>query len=150
MSETKQKTQTSALWDQLFKAPDLESFMAGNESDLGLEPFHVFISRLCAQRGEVPERVIKRSDIERSFGHQIFRGSRRPSRDTVLQLAFGFGADVELAQELLRHSGHSLLYPRVKRDVAIGYCLHHSIGLVEAQAALMELGLPLIGARSAT
>lgn len=150
MSETKEKPPTGALWDRLFKAPTLEGFMAGNESAIGLEPFCVFISRLCTQMGEVPERIIKRADIERSFGHQIFRGSRRPSRDTVLQLAFGFGADIDLTQELLRHSGHSPLYPRVKRDVAISYCLHHRTGLIEAQNVLVELGLPLIGGRSAT
>lgn len=35
------------------------------------------------------EYMIRRANIERSCGHQIFRHSINQSRDTVLQLAFG-------------------------------------------------------------
>lgn len=145
MSETGKTTTTSVLWEQLIKAPSIEQFFCLNAGELGLPPFSEFISSLCKMRGEVPERVIKRAGIERSFGHSIFRGDRKPSRDTVLQLAFGFGADIELSQSLLRHAGCSLLYPKVPRDVAISYCLLHGKDFLKAQDVLMELGLPLIG-----
>lgn len=136
---------TSALWEQLFKASSVERFLGQNEGHIGLLPFSEYIGELCKQRGEAPERVIKRANIERSFGHSIFRGDRNPSRDTVLQLAFGFGADMDLAQSLLKHAGHSPLYPRVPRDVVIGYCLFHGTNFLETQRILMELGLPLVG-----
>ena len=145
MNESEKSLPTSILWEQLFKAPSIEQFIGRNESEIGLLPFSEYISELCEYRGEVPGRVIKRANIERSFGHAIFRGDRNPSRDTVLKLAFGFGADMELAQSLLKHAGHSLLYPRVQRDIVIGYCLFHHKSLVETQYILMELGLPLIG-----
>jgi len=148
MSDQTGQTETDALWNQLFKAPSLEHFIGKNEEAIGLAPFHVFITELCENRGEVPERIIKRGDVERSFGHQLFRGSRKPSRDTVIQLAFGFCADIELTQSLLKHAGHSPLYPKVKRDVAISYCIFHRFSLLETQSVLMELGLPLIGGRS--
>ncbi len=139
------KLETSALWEQLFKASSVEQFLDKNEAGIGLMPFSKFISELCKNRGEVPERIIKRANIERSFGHAIFRGDRKPSRDTVLQLAFGFLADVDLAQALLKHSGHSPLYPRVPRDVVISYCLYHGNNFLKTQRILMELGLPLLG-----
>lgn len=110
-----------------------------------LPPFCEYITDLCNKQGEVPERIIKRADIERSFGHQLFRGARNPSRDTVLQLAFGFKADVGMAQELLKHAGKSSLYPRVKRDTAIMYCLQNHFTIIEAQRVLHEMDLPLIG-----
>lgn len=65
----------------------------------------------------------------------------------VLLLAFGFKADVKGAQELLRYSRHSPLYPRIKRDAAIGYCLEHRMSATEAQLMLSELELPAIGGR---
>ncbi|HBT65439.1 MAG TPA: hypothetical protein DEB10_12355 [Ruminococcaceae bacterium] len=145
MSDNKKPLPTSKLWEQLIKATSVKQFIGQNESEIGLPAFCEYISALCKERGEVPEHVIKKANIERSFGHAIFRGDRNPSRDTVLQLAFGFGADVELAQALLRHAGHSLLYPRVPRDTAIIYCLIHGTSIIETQHILMELNLPLIG-----
>lgn len=136
---------TSVLWARLFKSPSIEGFLVQNASSVGLPPFTDYLASLCRARGEAAERVIKRASIERSYGHSIFRGDRRPSRDTVLQLAFGFEADVEQAQTLLRHAGHSLLYPRVPRDVAIGYCLSRHMSFVDAQNVLNELDMPLIG-----
>lgn len=136
---------TSALWDMLFKAPSAESFLEGIGDETCMIAFHRYIGALCERRGEAPDRVIRRADIEKSYGHSLFRGRRSPSRDTVLQLAFGFCADFELAQALLKHAGHSPLYPRVPRDVLIGYCLAHRRSLQEAQTMLLENGLPLIG-----
>lgn len=131
----------------LIKAPSADSFITEHGKELDLPPFHVFIRSLCEKRGEAPDRVIRRADIEKSYGHSLFRGSRRPSRDTVLQLAFGFEADLELAQELLKHAGHSPLYPRVCRDVVIAFCLMRSMSFHETQSMLSGKALPLIGGK---
>lgn len=145
MSEIEKPLPTSALWDQIFKASSVDEFYSQHENEIGLLSFSEYISSLCKQRGEVPERIIKRANIERVFGHAIFRGDRNPSRNTVLQLAFGFDANVELAQSLLKHAGHSALYPRVPRDAAIIYCLFHHMSVADTQHILLELGLPLMG-----
>ncbi len=145
MDEPKKSLPTSALWEQLFKASSIEQFYSNHENEIGLPAFFEYITSLCKQRCEVPERIIKKANIERAFGHAIFRGDRNPSRNTVIQLAFGFDADVESAQSLLKHAGHSLLYPRVPRDAVISYCLFHHMSLIETQHILLKLGLPLIG-----
>lgn len=136
---------TSKFFRLLFKAPNLEQFVKNNAEEMRPPTFIEYISGLCKAKAEVPERIIKRANIERSFGHQIFKGSRNPSRDTVLQLAFGFEAHVDTAQELLKYAGMSALYPRMKRDAAILYCLHHHFSIMEAQQVLHEMGLPLLG-----
>ncbi|MEA4814044.1 MAG: hypothetical protein VB112_03925 [Oscillospiraceae bacterium] len=139
------QVRTSALFRMLFKTSNIEELMEKNAYEMGLPSFSEYITGLCAGNGEVPERVIKRANIERSFGHQLFKGTKKPSRDTVLQLAFGFESDVDMTQELLKHAGMSALYPRVKRDAAIIYCLHNRFTIVEAQNVLHEMKLPLIG-----
>lgn len=136
---------TAQLSDGLFKAAGIEQFLTDYSNELQLPQFHEYITELCRQRGEIPERIINRSNIERSFGYQLFKGSRKPSRDTVIQLAYGFDADIALAQTLLKYAGKSPLYARVKRDAAILYCLHNRISLVKTQTVLHELELPLIG-----
>ena len=57
---------------------------------------------LCEARGLEPGQVVKASSIERSYGNRLFSGMRRPSRDTVLQLAFGLGLSADEAQQLLK------------------------------------------------
>lgn len=143
MGDHKCTLPTGDMWEQLIKANSVQQFIG--ENAIGLPAFCEYVSKLCKERGEVPERVIKRANLERSYGHSIFRGDRKPSRDTVLQLAFGLDADVELAQSLLRHAGHSPLYPKVPRDTVIGYCLLHKASFMETQQMLMEMELPLIG-----
>ncbi len=136
---------TTALYENLFKADSLDRFIQAHTDELQVPPFHLFITELCKKRGEAPERVIHRGGIENSFGHQLFSGRRRPSRDTVLQLAFGLESDVELAQTLLKYAQRSQLYPRIKRDAAILYCFHHHLEVTSAQEVLHALDLPLIG-----
>ncbi len=145
MSEEARQIRTSALFRRLFKTSSLERFMKTNAAAMRLQPFHEYITELCKKRGEVPEHIIRRANIERSFGHQLFKGTKKPSRDTVLQLAFGFEADPDAAQELLRHGRMSPLYPRVKRDAAVIYCLHNRFTILETQSVLHEMELPLIG-----
>lgn len=148
MSEQKAKRDkvgTSKLYEKLFKADTLQQFLSKNGDELQPPPFHEYITQLCHERGEVPERVIKRANIETSYGHQIFKGVRRPSRDTVLQLAFGLEADVDTAQRMLKYAQKSQLYPRIKRDAAVLYCLHNDIPFLKAQALLHDLELTPLG-----
>ena len=145
MDEYPPRISTSTFFSLLFKASNLEQFIKKNAEEMKFQSFSEYITEFCKKQGEVPERIIKRANIERSFGHQIFKGTRNPSRDTVLQLAFGFEADVDTAQELLKYARMSALYPRVKRDAAIIYCLHNHFTIVETQLVLYELGLPLLG-----
>ena len=144
MSE-EQKISTDELLRLLFMESNLEHLMTGNASDSSLPSFSDYITALCKKRDEPPERVINRANIEKSYGHQLFNGRRSPSRDTVLQLAFGFEMNYEATQELLKIARKSLLYPKVKRDMVLVFCLHHHYTVVDCQAALQEYGLPLLG-----
>ena len=135
---------TEELLRLLFMESSLEHLMKRDTDSVQLPAFSDYISALCRSRGEFPERVIKRADVEKSYGHQLFNGRRRPSRDTVLQLAFGFEMDYEAAQELLKIARKSPLHPKVKRDMVVVYCLQHRFSLVDCQLALQEYGLPLL------
>ncbi|MCM1309232.1 MAG: XRE family transcriptional regulator, partial [Butyrivibrio sp.] len=103
------------------------------------------LKRLCSEKHTVAERVINAADIDRTYGHQIFNGTRNPSRDKVIQLAFGFGLNVEETQGLLRAAGKSALYPRIKRDAAIIFAISKKMPLTETQIFLTSLDIAIIG-----
>ncbi|MBQ9001102.1 MAG: hypothetical protein IJ087_04535 [Eggerthellaceae bacterium] len=135
---------TQELWARLFKAPSIGSFLDEHSGE-ELPAFCDYIARLADEADEKRETVITRAGIERSYGHRLFNGTRNPSRDTVLQFAFGLGLDCDGAQQLCKVAGMSPLHPKVKRDAVVAYCLHNGLTLMEAQELLYESNLPLLG-----
>ena len=140
METPAQSLPTEMLWKRLMESNEISAYLTENETEFAMPAFSAYITALCRQRGEVPEHVIRRAGIERSFGHQLFSGKRKPSRDTALLLAFGFEADIDLAQTLLRFAQCPPLYPRDPRDSVIIYSLFHRYGAVRAQNLLAERG----------
>lgn len=147
INEKPNKLDNGDFLKSLVETINLEQFVKDHFEEMEIPAFCEYINNLCKDKSEVPEHIIKRGNIERSFGHQLFKGTKKPSRDTVLQLAFGFEAGLDLTQELLKCAGMSILYPRVKRDAVIIFCLYHHFTFIEAQNILHDLNLPLIGRR---
>ena len=139
------KVSTQELWAKLFRAPNIDSYFAENGSAMITPCFSQYITDLCQQKGKTPEQVIKRSNIEKSFGHRLFSGARNPSRDTVLQLAFGFCLSTDETQQLLKTARMFMLHPKVKRDAIIAYCLRNGSTLDETNLILFDNDIPLIG-----
>lgn len=146
MRENNKKTgSTSTLLHELFTAPDIGNFLSTNSDDFQVLPFHKHITNLASKKGVVPEQVIKKSGIERTYGHQLFNGTRNPSRDKIIQLAFGLRLTLDETQKLLIIGKRNPLYPRIKRDAAIIFCLNHKKDLFETQTMLQSLELTLLG-----
>ena len=142
------KVTTDSLLKRIFKTKNLDSFFQRNEQNLHPQDFCALLAAFCDQWSLIPERVIFRAQIDRTYGHQLFNGTRRPSRDKVLQLAVGMGLTVEEAQQLLQAAGKSPLYPRLKRDAALIFCLKNGYDMMTTQELLSQHGLLLLGEAS--
>ncbi len=141
---TESRLTTEELMKVLMEERNLSGFLHSNDTEIGLPAFSEYLEKLRKAKGEPAEKIILRGNIEKSYGHQIFRGTRKPSRDTVLKLAFGFEMDVEDAQKMLRTAGMSMLYPRVLRDAVVIYSLHNHVSVVDTEIILQQLDLPLL------
>ncbi|GAP16018.1 hypothetical protein LARV_03813 [Longilinea arvoryzae] len=139
------ESSTSALLHRLFNSNDLENFFECNADAMQTPEFHAYIQNLCGELKLVPEQVIRYSGIERTYGHQLFNGTRKPSRDKVIQLAFGFALDLDGAQRLLQIALKSPLYPKIRRDAAVIFCIDRHKDFWETQSVLHSLGLTLLG-----
>jgi hypothetical protein len=140
-----EKTTTNTLLQRLFKTASITRFIGRYGEQMKRAPFKVYINQLCVDRDTVPERIIRTSGIERTYGHQIFNGRKNPSRDKVIQLAFGFELGYDEAQELLRMARKSTLYPKIERDAVVIYALNKRLSVDDVQATLEELALPTLG-----
>jgi hypothetical protein len=141
----KEKITTSKLLSRLFKTVSLKSFINryfGGQENIS---FSAHINELCRKNKTIPAAVISKSGIERTFGHQLFNGRRKPTRDKVIQLAFGFEMNFEETQELLKTAQQRTLYPKLKRDAVIIYALNRGFTVKDVQTTLAELSIPMLG-----
>ncbi|MGN0426201.1 MAG: helix-turn-helix domain-containing protein [Agathobacter sp.] len=136
---------TNTLLNRIINGRDLSKVIERNEEAFEELPASEHLKRLCKERNMIPEQVIKRAQIDRTYGHQIFNGTRIPSRDKLIQLAFGFELSLDETQKLLKTTGKSMLYAKIKRDAACIYGISHKLGVMEVQELLASMDLPLLG-----
>lgn len=85
--------------------------------------------------------AITRADIDRCYGYQILSGKREAGRDKLIRLAFGIGLTVEDTQRLLTVAGKGSLYPKIKRDAGILFCLGRGYTILQTANFLYDMGL---------
>lgn len=82
-----------------------------------------WIARELSIRNLRRRDVVRGSRLNQTFCYQIIAGTRRASRDKLLQLAFGMRLGIDATCELLERGGTNALMPSVPRDVIVAYCL---------------------------
>lgn len=127
---------TQELETILSQAKDLPPVLDRLDADMNAPTFPVYLARLMEERGISPQQLSELSLLSRSFTYQLCSGTRAPSREIVLRLAIVLGLEVEEAQRLLRVAQRGALYPRVRRDAILIFCLSHRCGLYDADDLL--------------
>ena len=124
----KEKT-TGDLQEDLMSRGDLDTYLQDNASffvDLGITDL---LNQLYLKKSLSKAELARRAGISEVYLHQVFSGRRRPSRDRLLCICIGLGADLEETQDLLKQAGYAQLYPKFKRDAIIIYGIIHSASL---------------------
>ncbi len=98
-----------------------------------------YLQSLLLNRGLRPKDMIRRCNLDRSYGYQLLNGTRIPSRDLLLAIALELRFTETETQRLLKLSGRPALYARCRRDAAVLYSLCHGLGPEEAEGLLREL-----------
>lgn len=95
-----------------------------------------YLHMLLERRGLSVGSVIRQCSLDRSYGYQLFNGTRRPTRDMLVALALQLEFTEEETQRLLKLAGRPVLYARNKRDAALLYSLTHRLTLAQAEELL--------------
>lgn len=100
-----------------------------------------YLHAIADERGMKQSDIMRRSGLKKSYFYQLFDGKREnPSRDTLIQLSFGFRFTLDETQDFLKHLGAAMLYPRIARDGAIIFAIQHSMDIIECDILLAENG----------
>ena len=99
-----------------------------------------YLGGLLCRYGVSVKDIIRRCNLERSYGYQLFNGTRRPTRDVLMVLSLELGLSTEEARRLFEIAGRPPLYARRRRDAAVLYGLSHGLSPADVHELLLELG----------
>ena len=132
---------TGELMDILRSKPDAAAFVQENADELQNKTVPELLADLLERKQLTRAAVIRAAGLARTYGYQLFDGTYTPTRDKLIQLAFGFQLTVEETQALLKAAGHAVLYAR---DVVIIECLYQRCGIIACNTKLEAQNQPLL------
>lgn len=138
-------TDTVITDDLLERLRSAETFVTyDEETPLMATDLPSYLEGLLAEKGLSKAAAIRNAHLNETFGYQIFSGTRNPSRNKVIQLAFGLNATFNEAQRMLKRAGVNELYVKNRRDAIIIFCIDHGFDLNHTNDELFKLGEPTV------
>lgn len=104
-----------------------------NFSDLGLPGF---FEGVCKEKNISKSLLIKNSEIDRTYGYQILNGSKKPSRDKILQLCISANLTLNHSNKALKLGNVGELYPKNPRDSIIIFGINKKLDIFKIDELL--------------
>ncbi|MDO4437327.1 MAG: XRE family transcriptional regulator [Coriobacteriaceae bacterium] len=129
---------TEEVLQELLDAPSLDAFISGHEFPSCT--LAEFLQQMLEKKHLERSRVVRMADLNETFGYQIFTGTRNPSRNKVLQIAFAMALSLRETNRALMSAGASSLDPKCRRDAIIIFCIDQGCSLQKVNEELYRLG----------
>ena len=139
------KKATGDLLAELSRSSDLTRYLSDNRGETVSGEIGGLIEEMRRSRKLTKAELARRSGISEFYLYQLLKGSRKPSRDTVLAICLGLGCTEEQTGNLLKLGGYSPLYVRMRRDAIILYGIMHSWDVLKVNDMLFEQQETAIG-----
>lgn len=101
--------------------------------------FHGYLNKLMADYECHASTLVVGACISKTYVYQFINGERLPGRDIILRISLAMGLTLDETQRLLTLAGKSILYPRIRRDAGILYCIRKKMSLDEANSFLEDI-----------
>lgn len=133
---------TEELVNELVSAPDIREFLAENEDNIETMSLSEYLKQLLEQYKLDKSQIFHRAKMnENNYGYELFRDdNKKPSRDKLIRLCFGFPLTIEEATRVLRCGKVRPLYPRDRRDAYVMYALKNRYTIDKLNDLLFESG----------
>ena len=134
------KRPTDEMMQNLLKANNIEEYMKENSGAFVDLTISQFLSEYINSRSLIKSHVIKTAEISEIFGFQVFSGTRKPSRNTLLSLCIAMNMTLDEVQSALKIAQFAPLYPKNKRDSIIILGISKGKGVCEINNELYDNG----------
>ena len=136
----KKTKQTSDMIRSLEHSDNIEEYIRENNDKIYSVSLVNYLSLLLEAKNVSKSHIIHKADIDRVYGYEIFRGKKKPSRDTLLRILLSFEIDIDDTQTILKKTGYPALYPKNMRDAILIYGISKKMDVVELNTMLWDMG----------
>lgn len=136
---------SNVLNHELKAAKDIDSFLGKNKKNMIPRNLPIHLEMLLEKKGLKKADVARGSELDRKYVYQIFDGTKTPSRNKLIAIAFGLQLSDEETQTMLKLSGNLELYVRDERDAIILFALQRKMDIMGANELLHSHGHKLLG-----
>lgn len=136
------------VWDDMIETDKIlgmirqkgsDFFSVSNEGKSRIE-VGIYLEQLMDERGITRKEMVRRLNLDESYGRKLFGGQRIPTRKILLQCAFLLKLNLKDTQRLLEIGCKPRLYPRIRRDAAIIHGIERNMSLEEMNTFLEQIG----------
>ncbi|MCI7768666.1 MAG: XRE family transcriptional regulator [Oscillospiraceae bacterium] len=135
---------TNEMQQEIQNADNIYDVLDKNRESFRFEELTDYLKALLDRKSIKPADAIRKSGIDRCYGHQIISGRKAPSRDKLIALSFGMELSLDEVNDLLKVSRNRTLYARDERDAIIIFALANNLGLIETNQLLFDKGIEII------
>lgn len=135
---------TDELLNEIKDSTDILDYLEKNSGEMQLGRFSEYLQAWLAKKGLTKADVVRTSNLNRAYVYQIFLGTKYPSRDKVIALAFGLELDGDETQTLLKQAGYRELYPRDPRDALLLYAISRGQTILETNELLYDHNIEVL------
>lgn len=131
---------TEELAHELEESPTIEAYLSRNAQQLDVPTLAAYLEEKLDEHGLIQSHVVNEAQLNATYGYQIFRGQRSPSRDKLLQILMAMHLNLKEVNTALKLAGHAELYVKKRRDAIIYFAIERSWSLLECEQALLDAG----------
>ena len=99
----------------------------------------IYLNDLLAEHRMETKDAIRRLGLERTYGYQLFNGTRKPTRTLLIRLAILLGLGLEETNRLLKIGRKEILYPRIREDAAAIFAIEKRLPLSQFDELMERL-----------
>ena len=129
---------TSELMRMLRTSPEIfkKETLDGDSADA---TFAEMLKALMDKNGLSASDMMRDAYVSKTYMYQFLNGERLPGKNTAIRLAMVLKLDTDATQLFLTLAEKPQLYPKIKRDAAILYCIRKNMSLDDANAWLISI-----------
>lgn len=138
-------TPSAALNKDLETAKNIDVFFKEHKKHMIPRNLPMHLEMLLKKKRLKKADVARDSELNRQYVYQIFDGTKTPSRDKLIAIAFGLHLSDKETQTMLKLSGNRELYVRDRRDAVILFSLQRNMDIHKTNDLLYNHGFTLLG-----
>ena len=101
---------------------DEETVLSNKSPDI-----HILINKYIVEKDIPHTEIIRKLNVERSYGYQLLNGKRVPTREQIIKIGIILKLDFTELQQMLKIAGKTILYAKNVTDARVIYSIEHRL-----------------------